>query len=188
MNYKAFFVIIFLPFFLNAQEEKTNKVTKKESKGKTYSKEELDKFVMEALEKKLKKIGRSKILNFSKELFKKEKNLELKEVDLKREREKFEIVKKSFEKRIKKLQKKQSKIIECLDKQDKKKGARLNHMVEVISNMRPAAAAELLSVQENEIALQILGSLDSVKVSKIFNLMTKEISSRLQKQYINMKK
>ena len=61
-------------------------------------------------------------------------------------------------------------------------------MVEVISNMRPQAAAQLLSVQENDIALKILGALDSVKVSKIFNLMTKEISSRLQKQYINMKR
>ena len=188
MKYAFLFFIFFHPFILSAQSEKEKKVVKKESKGKTYSKEELDKFVIDALEKKLKKIGRSKILNFSKELFKKEKDLELKALDFKREKERFEIVKKSFEKRIKKLQKKQSKIIECLDKQDKKKGKRLNHMVEVISNMRPASAAALLSVQENKIALQILGSLDSVKVSKIFNLMSKEISSRLQKQYINMKK
>ena len=66
MKYAILFFIFFHPFILSAQSEKEKKVVKKESKGKTYSKEELDKFVIDALEKKLKKIGRSKILNFSK--------------------------------------------------------------------------------------------------------------------------
>jgi len=169
----------------NVDSEK--KVNKKKN-VKEFTDKQLNEFVIKELEKKLKKIGRSKILSFSKELFKKEEDLKLIELNLKREKEKIELMKKNFEKSIKDFRKKQSKIISCLDKQDLEKNKRLNHMVEVISNMRPQAAAQLLSVQENDIALKILGALDSVKVSKIFNLMTKEISSRLQKQYINMKR
>ena len=166
----------------------SEKKVKKKKNVKEFTDKQLNEFVIKELEKKLKKIGRSKILAFSKELFKKEEDLKLIELNLKREKEKIELMKKNFEKSIKDFRKKQSKIITCLDKQDLEKNKRLNHMVEVISNMRPQAAAQLLSVQENDIALKILGALDSVKVSKIFNLMTKEISSRLQKQYINMKR
>ena len=171
----------------NKNVDSEKKVNKKKN-VKEFTDKQLNEFVIKELEKKLKKIGRSKILSFSKELFKKEEDLKLIELNLKREKEKIELMKKNFEKSIKDFRKKQSKIISCLDKQDLEKNKRLNHMVEVISNMRPQAAAQLLSVQENDIALKILGALDSVKVSKIFNLMTKEISSRLQKQYINMKR
>ena len=171
----------------NKNVDSEKKINKKKN-VKEFTDKQLNEFVIKELEKKLKKIGRSKILSFSKELFKKEEDLKLIELNLKREKEKIELMKKNFEKSIKDFRKKQSKIISCLDKQDLEKNKRLNHMVEVISNMRPQAAAQLLSVQENDIALKILGALDSVKVSKIFNLMTKEISSRLQKQYINMKR
>ena len=189
--------LIFLVFFsLNIstsfsqdkEEDKEKKQIEKKKGVKEFTDKQLKEFILKELEKKLKKIGRSKILDFSKELFKKEEDLKLIELNLKREKEKIELMKKNFEKSIKDFRRKQSKIISCLDKQDLEKNKRLNHMVEVISNMRPQAAAQLLSVQENDIALKILGALDSVKVSKIFNLMTKEISSRLQKQYINMKR
>ena len=200
MNYfiklKKIFVLTFCIIGFNnsqvfSQDNVTDKNEGKNTKKKNvkeYTDKQLKDYVMKELEKKLKKIGRSKILGFSKELFKKEEDLKLIELNLKREKEKIELMKKNFEKSIKDFRKKQSKIISCLDKQDLEKNKRLNHMVEVISNMRPQAAAQLLSVQENDIALKILGALDSVKVSKIFNLMTKEISSRLQKQYINMKR
>tara|TARA_B100000683_G_C12358012_1_gene501895 strand:- start:49 stop:651 length:603 start_codon:yes stop_codon:yes gene_type:complete len=200
MNYfiklKKIFILIFCVIGFNnsqvfSQDDVTDKNEGKNTKKKNvkeYTDKQLKDYVMKELEKKLKKIGRSKILGFSKELFKKEEDLKLIELNLKREKEKIELMKKNFEKSIKDFRKKQSKIISCLDKQDLEKNKRLNHMVEVISNMRPQAAAQLLSVQENDIALKILGALDSVKVSKIFNLMTKEISSRLQKQYINMKR
>lgn len=179
---------ISISFSQDKLEDKEKKQIENKKGVKEFTDKQLKEFVLKELEKKLKKIGRSKILAFSKELFKKEEDLKLIELNLKREKEKIELMKKNFEKNIKDFRKKQSKIISCLDKQDLEKNKRLNHMVEVISNMRPQAAAQLLSVQENDIALKILGALDSVKVSKIFNLMTKEISSRLQKQYINMKR
>jgi len=193
-NIKKIGLLIIIIFVFNIREsisqegKNTKDKNAKKKNVKEFTDKQLNEFIIKELEKKLKKIGRSKILNFSKELFKKEEDLKIIELDLKREKEKINLMKKNFEKNIKDFRKKQSKIISCLDKQDLEKTKRLNHMVEVISNMRPQAAAELLSVQENDIALRILGALDSLKVSKIFNLMTKEISSRLQKQYINMKR
>lgn len=61
-------------------------------------------------------------------------------------------------------------------------------MVEVVSNMKPQKASDLLSSQESEISVRILSELDPLKASKIFNLMEKEISARLQKQYLHMRK
>ena len=63
---------------------------------------------------------------------------------------------------------------------------RINQLVEVISNMKPAKAAEILSVQEAQISVKIIERIDPSRASKIFNLMEKEVSARLQKQYLNM--
>ena len=69
----------------------------------------------------------------------------------------------------------------------KKQKERMSRLVKVIGGMSPKKAAEQLSIQESELAVQILGALDPAKTSKIFNLMKKEISSGLQKQYMLMK-
>ena len=54
--------------------------------------------------------------------------------------------------------------------------------------MKPDKAASVLSVQDSEIAVQILQMIDPKKASKIFNFMDKEVSAKLQKQYLQMKK
>ena len=54
--------------------------------------------------------------------------------------------------------------------------------------LRPQKAAEILSVQDSSIAVQILQKIDPKKASKIFNFMDKDISAKLQKQYLLMKK
>ena len=81
-----------------------------------------------------------------------------------------------------------SGIIGCLDKNQEQKNSRISKVVEVISNMKPVKAAEILAVQDSDISVNILSKLDPTKASKIFNLMDKEISARLQKQYLDMKK
>ena len=61
-------------------------------------------------------------------------------------------------------------------------------MVEVISGMKPQNAADVLAIQDPELSVRILSLLESQKTSKIFNLMDKEVSARLQKQFLQMKK
>jgi len=155
---------------------------------KKYTEEEFKKAVAEQVEAALKKTGQDKISSFAKELLTKESQLKMDAFNINKEKEELELGKKDFEKRVQDLLKKQGKILGCLDEQDKLREKRVEHMVDVISNMRPQNAAQVLSVQEAEISISILGKLDALKVSKIFNLMDKEISARLQKQYMDMKK
>jgi len=119
-----------------------------------------------------------------------DKETELKVKDLAQESsvQQMTVSQKEFEKKVQEFQEKQKTFLSCLDATDQKENKRIEHMVAVISGMKPQGAADILSVQGPEIAVQILGMLEPGKVSKIFNLMDKEISARLQKQYLNMKR
>ena len=154
----------------------------------TFTKEEFRKAVMDEMAKKMKKIGRSKMTEFSNQLLTKEEDLEKRELELQKKNQSLKINEKSFLKRVKEFNKRQEKFISCLDNVDSKEAKRIDHMVEVVSGMRPKNAADVLSVQESKLSVQILGRLEAAKVSKIFNLMDKEVSARLQKQYMTMKR
>ena len=68
----------------------------------------------------------------------------------------------------------------------KKRENIIDHLVQVVSGMKPQTAADMLAVQDSTLTVEIISKLDPTKVSKIFNLMDKEISARLQKEYLNM--
>lgn len=169
----------------NKKEDKTNKSNLVEKK---YTYDEFKSAVQERVQKHLKRLGRGKIIGLSRELLKKEEQLKLREMDIEKKEETLQINSSDFEKRVKKFQGRQSKFLGCLDEMDNQRLKRVTHMVEVVSGMKPQSAAEVLSVQDTDISIKILGLLPSEKVSKIFNLMKKEISARLQKQYMTMKK
>ncbi|GAB4411396.1 MAG: hypothetical protein OHK0056_15300 [Bacteriovoracaceae bacterium] len=158
------------------------------AEGKTYTQEEFDKAVKEKVEEQLKKVHKDNLVTFSTELLKREEELKLKEMELKKREEQVGLNNADLTNKIKEFQEKQNKLIGCMDEIDNQKKRRIDHMVDAVSGMRPQNAADVLSVQEAEIAVQILGQLPSDKVSKIFNLMEKEVSARLQKQYLSMKK
>ena len=155
---------------------------------KIYSQEEFDKALSIALEKSMKKVGRAKLIDFSKELLKKESEIEAREKALANQQEQVTINQKELKGRIQEFKKYQTSFLSCLDKKDTDENKRIVHMVDVVSNMRPQTAANLLSQQDPSISIKILGELEPVKVSKIFNMMEKEVSARLQKQYMTMKK
>jgi flagellar motility protein MotE (MotC chaperone) len=153
-----------------------------------FTEEEFKNAVYDEMMKKMKKIGRSKMIDFSKQLLEKEENLEKREKAIVAREEQVKINEEELKKKIVEFQMTQNKFLVCLDKEDKEIDNRVRHMVDVVAGMRPQTAASLLSQQDPSISVKILGELDSVKVSKIFNLMDKEISARLQKQYMTMKK
>ncbi len=187
-------IILVISFISFAQEKdkKNENVQENENSSfdprKTYTKAEFDAEVMKAVEKNMRRLGRSSIINFSKELIKKEDDLKVKELNFQKQKESLKIIKEQLDKKLTEIDKKQTNIISCLDQRDKDKQKRVGHMVDVVAGMRPANAASVLSVQDPSIAVHILGLLDPNKVSKIFNLMDKEISARLQKQYMTMKR
>lgn len=165
---------------------------KQDGQEKKYTQVEFDEKLKEMVgkevESNLKKIAPQNIVQFSKDLLKKEEELEKFEKDLKRREETLEISKKKFMSDLGGFKKKQETVLGCIEDNKNDSNERINHIVKVISNMKPANAAKVLSKQDPDISVKILGILDAVKAAKIFNQMDQEVSARLQKQYMNMKR
>lgn len=176
--------IIAISFASSKVETKTQVAEAK----KTYTEEEFKKAVLEESSKQMKKAGSGHLVDFSKELLEKEESLKVKELELKKAEEELKMSRGDFEKKLIEFQDSQKKFLGCIDGQKEAMGKRVSQMVEVISGMKPQSAADVLAIQDPELSVRILGLLESQKASKIFNLMDKEISAKLQKQFLQMKK
>lgn len=155
---------------------------------RSYTESEFKKAVMDEVERQMRRLGQSKLIDLSKELLEKEEKQKMRELEVQRQEEQFKLSTKQFQEKVKAFEATQTKFIGCVEDLEQKKNNRVKHMVEVVSGMKPEMAAQVLSVQDSEISVEIISQLDPAKISKIFNLMDKEISARLQKQYMNMKK
>ena len=153
-----------------------------------YTEEEFKTAVMEEAAKLMKKAGSANLVDFSKELLEKEEAIKNKELTVKKEQEELDMSKADFKKKLVEFQDSQKKFLGCVDEKSAKADKRVSQMVEVISGMKPQNAADVLTVQDPDLSVRILTELDSAKASKIFNLMDKEVSARLQKQFKKIKK
>jgi flagellar motility protein MotE (MotC chaperone) len=156
--------------------------------AKKYTEKEFQIKLTEELNKKIDIIKTKSVSELTKELMDKESKILQKDNEIKRREELLQMNRKDLKRQIGQFSKKQKSILGCVADHKSNINKRLNRMVEVVSNMKPQTASELLSVQDSEISVKILSQLDPAKASKIFNLMKKEISARLQKQYLNMAK
>lgn len=182
----SFLVLSFLLVqnaFADAKKEKMSESAKKE-----YTPEEFRTAVLEEATKLMKKAGSAHLVDFSKELIEKEESLKVKEQEIKKREEELKLSQEDFTKKLVDFQGQQTKLIGCIDEKSEEAQQRVSHMVEIISGMKPQTAADVLTVQEPNLAVKILSELESAKASKIFNLMNKEVSARLQKQFLEMKK
>ncbi len=155
---------------------------------KTYSEEELQKKLSEEVRKKVDSIKNSSVSDLAKELLDKEEKLRLREIELVKQQDSLKVSENDLVKRYAELSAKQSSFIGCVEKNNEESKGRIGQLVEMISNMKPEKASSVLSVQDIDIAVQILQMIDPKKASKIFNFMDKDISAKLQKQYLLMKK
>ena len=181
-------IICLISIFPLIQKTESSEDKKEPQVEKKYTEEEFEVAVKDRLNEILKKIRTEKMSDFSKSLLEKEKRLQMQEEAMMLKKKDLDKIEESLSKRVKEINSRQTKIIGCLEKNDKSKANRINHLVQIVSGMKPKNAAEMLSVQESKLTVEIISKLDPVKVSKIFNLMDKEISSRLQKEYLNMQK
>lgn len=156
--------------------------------AKTYSEEDFVKRVNEEVKKKVETIKNKSVSELTKELLDKEEKLKLQEIELQKERDSLRVSEGEIAKRYADLSEKQKNFLGCVEKNEEESKGRIGQLVEMISNMKPQKAAEVLSVQDSEIAVKILQMIDAKKASKIFNFMDKEVSAKLQKQYLLMKK
>lgn len=156
--------------------------------ARTYSEEDFIKKVNEEVKKKVDDIKNKSVSDLTKELLDKEEKLKLREIELQKQHDSLRVSEGEIAKRYAELSEKQQKFIGCVEKNEDESKARIGQVVDMVSNMKPQKAAEVLSVQDSEIAVKILQMIDAKKASKIFNFMDKEISAKLQKQYLLMKK
>jgi flagellar motility protein MotE (MotC chaperone) len=155
---------------------------------RVYSEEEFIKKVNEEVKKKVDVIKNKSVSELTKELLDKEEKLRLRELDLEKQQDSLKVSDGDIAKRYAELSEKQKSFIGCVEKNNEESKSRIGQLVEMVSNMKPEKAASVLSVQDTDIAVQILQMIDAKKASKIFNFMDKEISAKLQKQYLLMKK
>jgi flagellar motility protein MotE (MotC chaperone) len=158
------------------------------SAARTYTEEEFVKKVNAEVKKKVDTIKNKSVSELTKELLDKEEKLKLRELELQKTADALKVSEADLGKRYTDLNEKQKAFIGCVEKNEDEAKARIGSLVDMISNMKPQKAAEVISVQEADIAVRILQTIDSKKASKIFNFMDKEISAKLQKQYLLMKK
>ncbi|TDJ03694.1 MAG: hypothetical protein E2O68_09745 [Deltaproteobacteria bacterium] len=159
-----------------------------QEKPKTYTEEQFRAALRKEMRKEMENLGSKKLVKYFKGLLDKEEMIEAKKNKLAQREKILSMSIKQFEKRIKLLTGKQNKIIGCIDEIKKGEENRIKNMVEIISNMKADKAAAVLTVQDPDITIKILRGLDPLKVSKLFNQMDKEISARLQKQFLTMKR
>ncbi|MBC7427609.1 MAG: hypothetical protein H7336_03290 [Bacteriovorax sp.] len=194
MKLKLFYMIAFL--ILMAIVSSTMAAVKPEKKPaipagpvkRLYTEEEFHVAVLEEATKMMKKAGSGHLVDFSRELLEKEESIKVKELAVKKEAEELEMNKGDFKKKLIEFQDSQKKFLGCVDEKNAQADKRISQMVDVISGMKPQNAADVLTVQDPDLSVRILRELDSAKASKIFNLMDKEVSARLQKQFLQMKK
>jgi flagellar motility protein MotE (MotC chaperone) len=156
--------------------------------SKNESTEQFDKKVKEEVERQIKIIKKKSLAQLTTELLEKERELKKKTNQLTLRREQLKVNEGSLLKKINEFEAIKGKIFGCLDKNKKGAQMRIQQLVDVVSNMKPQKAADLLSVQDSSISIKIIEKIDPPKASKIFNLMDKEVSARLQKQYLNMQR
>ena len=159
-----------------------------EAPKKTYSEEEFRKKVFEEVKSKVDTIKNKSVSDLTKELLDKEEKLRLKEIDLIKQQDSIRVTESEIAKKYAELSEKQRNFIGCVEKNNEESKSRIGQLVEMVSNMKPEKAASVLTVQDTDIAVQILQMIEPKKASKIFNFMDKEISAKLQKQYLLMKK
>jgi flagellar motility protein MotE (MotC chaperone) len=153
---------------------------------KKFTQKEIDKLVKAEVDRQINMIKKKSLTQITKELLEKDKSLALQSKELDVRAEQLSLSEKSLMKKIGEFEGVKNKIIGCIDRNKGSEAVRVKRQVEVISNMKPLKAAELLSAQDSVISVKLLEKIDPKKASKIFNLMDKEVSARLQKQYLNM--
>lgn len=155
---------------------------------KKYTEEDFIKKVNEEVKNKVELIKNKSVSELTKELLDKEEKLKLKEIELIKEHDALKASESELGKKYAAFESRQKSFIGCVEKNDDEAKARVGQLVDLVSNMKPQKAAEVLSVQDSEIAVRILQMIDAKKASKIFNFMDKDVSAKLQKQYLQMKK
>ena len=133
------------------------------SDAKIFSQQEFDQKLEEEIVRRLAKVTGESLQDFAKSLLAKEKDLDSKMDDLNKREKELSIIEKGLQSKIKLFRDEQDKVIGCVRENEKDASKRIDHIVKVISGMKPANAAEVLTVQDSGISVQIISKLNPEK-------------------------
>lgn len=156
--------------------------------AKNYTEKEFIEEVSKEVKKRVEVIKNKSVADLTKELIDKEEKIALREIELQKKEDALKASEAEITKKYAEFNENKKQFIGCVDQNEQDSKNRVGQLVEMISNMKPQKAAEILSVQEEEVAVKIIQMLDPKKASKIFNFMDKDISAKLQKQFLLMQK
>jgi flagellar motility protein MotE (MotC chaperone) len=155
---------------------------------KLYSQAEFDEKLKTTLKEEVTKIKQKGVVEITQELIEKEQLIKKSQHELDKKMESYQAMLLDFNKKVTDFDASRAQFISCKLEKENEKKARIDKLVNMVSGMKPEKAANLLATQDAEISVEIIAQIDPVKASKIFNLMDKEKSATLQKQYLNMKR
>ncbi len=158
------------------------------TEGAKYTEADFIKKVAAEVKAQVDKIKNTSVTDLTKELVEKDEKIRLQELELQKKEDQLKTSESDLGKKYAEFESRQKAFIGCIQRNEDEGKGRVAQLVDMVSNMKPQKAAEVLSVQEADIAVKILQMIDAKKASKIFNFMDKEVSARLQKQYLNMKR
>lgn len=172
----------------SCKKEAEDTISKRDSSvSRDFDQTLFNQAVKDEVEKTLTRMGQANLVGFTHELMERENQLAARRIEIEAKYQELELAQRDLEGRAKQFHEEQVRFLGCIDDKAGEIGARVTHMVNVISGMRPQNASELLSVQDPELSVMILEKLNPETVSRIFNQMDSEISAQLQKLYLNMK-
>jgi flagellar motility protein MotE (MotC chaperone) len=120
-------------------------------------------------------------------LFKKlearKKQLDLKEVELTKLEEELQKHKDEIEKRLTSLEEVRSKIASKLEDKVKVDGQKVDTLVSVYANMKPAQAAKVIESINEDLAVEVLSKMKNKNAAEILNLMSSEMAKKLSERF-----
>jgi flagellar motility protein MotE (MotC chaperone) len=187
VNMKKIILVLAMLFVYKTYSAPKKEVKSEAKSEKTYTQKEFDDAVHKEVMRQISFIKKKSVVDLTKELVDERKKLKDKNDELDKKEEQLNVAQEELAKKILETNEHQKRILGCIDANNKNAAKRVGQVVQIMSNMKPDKAAEILSVQDTEIAVRILSKLEPLKASKIFNKMDKEVSARLQKEYMSMK-
>lgn len=189
MIVKTAFILLLSLVLHSCGEESEDQVGQASSAiDRDYNNADFQAAVDREVKRTLKRAGQENLIELTQELMNREREIKKQELSLKKKKEELAASQRDFSSQLVEFRQQQERFIGCLDQQQDEMDRRVSHMVNVISGMRPQNAADVLAVQDIDLAVMILEKLNPDNVARIFNQMDKEISARLQKKYLNMTK
>lgn len=123
-----------------------------------------------------------------KRLDERKKQLDLRETELSKLEEELQRQKSMLDQRLRELEGIRSEVATQLEQRVEMDQTRVATLVDVYSNMKPANAAKVFETLDEDLAVEVLGSMKKKSAADILNVLPAEKAQRLSEKYAGYKR